>query len=103
MVDSDNLSLRGSFPLIRKDSVTYMHGLAVYKKEGLPFIRDLSQGNSVDSHFYFQLVLLLSMSYFCSLHRSPFSSLRTVFDAIPSNKNEVLSINHLLMHLSKGL
>ena len=28
-IDSDNLSLKGSFPLIRKDSVTYMHGIVV--------------------------------------------------------------------------
>ena len=27
-------------PLIRKDSTTLMHGLAVYVKEGLPFARD---------------------------------------------------------------
>ena len=33
--------LRGYCPLIRKDSVTFMHG-AVYVKEGLSFLRDLS-------------------------------------------------------------
>ena len=41
-VDSGNFSVRGYLPLIRKDSSTHMHGLAVYVKEGLPFARDLS-------------------------------------------------------------
>ena len=36
-VDFGNFSMRGYLPLIRKDSVTHMHGLAVYVKEGLPF------------------------------------------------------------------
>ena len=35
--DSGNFSVRGYLPLIRKDFITYMHGLAVYVKEGLPF------------------------------------------------------------------
>ena len=33
-IDSGNFSVRGYLPLIRKDSSTYMHGLAVYVKEG---------------------------------------------------------------------
>ena len=36
------ISLRGYLPLIRKDSATHMHDLAVYVKEGLPFARDIS-------------------------------------------------------------
>ena len=36
--------MRGYLPLIRKDSSTHMHGLAVYVKEGLPFAWDLSLG-----------------------------------------------------------
>ena len=35
--DSGNFSVKGYFPLIRKDSITHMHGFAVYVKEGLPF------------------------------------------------------------------
>ena len=42
-----------SVPLIRKDSSTHMHGLAVYVKEGLPFARDLSLENSADSYLCF--------------------------------------------------
>ena len=34
--------MRSCLPLIQKDSVTHMYGLAVYVKEGLPFPRDLS-------------------------------------------------------------
>ena len=46
--DSGNFSVRGYLPLIRKDSGTHVHGLAVYE-EGLPFARDLSLENSADS------------------------------------------------------
>ena len=57
--------------LIRKDSTTHTHGLAVYVKEGLPFARDLSLENSEDSYLCFRC---------------------TFFDSILSNINEVLSI-----------
>ena len=40
-IDSGNSSVRGCLPLIRKDSSTHMHGLAVYVKEGLPFCTGL--------------------------------------------------------------
>ena len=76
--------MRGYLPLIRKDSSTHMHGLAVYVKEGLPFARDLSLENSGDSYLGFRLALLHSVSYFFSLCRSP-SALCTVFDSISSN------------------
>ena len=36
-IDSANFSVRGYLPLIRKDYITHMHGLAVYVKEGLVF------------------------------------------------------------------
>ena len=92
-VDSGNFSVRGSLPLIRKDPITHMHGLAVYVKEGLTFSRDLEIENSADSYLCFQLALLHSVSYFFFLYRSPSSSLCTVFDSISSNIDEVLSIN----------
>ena len=44
-IDSGNFSVRGYLPLVRKDSSTHMHGLAVYVKEGLPLARDLSLEN----------------------------------------------------------
>ena len=39
--DSCNFSLRGSFPLIQKDSITHMHGLAVFLKEKTSFCTGL--------------------------------------------------------------
>ena len=92
-IDSGNFSVRGYLPLIRKDSSTNMHGLAVYVKEGLPFARDLSVENSADSYLCFQLALIHSVSYFFFLYRSPSSSLCTVFDSISCSIDEVLSIN----------
>ena len=70
-----------------------MQGLAVYVREGLPFARDLSLENSVDSYLCFRLALFHSVFYFFSLYQSPSSSLCTVFDSISSNIDEVLSIN----------
>ena len=92
-IDSGNFSVRGYLPLILKDSITHMHGLAVYVKEGLPFARDLSLESSEDSYLCFRLALLHSVSYFFFLYRSPSSSLCTVFDSISSNIDEVLLIN----------
>ena len=89
-IDSGNFSVRGYIPLIRKDSSTHMHALAVYVKEGLPFAWDLSLENSADSYLCFRLALV---SYFFFLYRSPSSALGTVFDSISSNIDEVLSIN----------
>ena len=50
---SGNFSVRVYLPLIRKNSSTHMHGLAVYVKEGLPFACDLSLENSADSYLCF--------------------------------------------------
>ena len=44
-IDSCHFSVRGYLPLIRMDSGTHIHGLAVYVKEGLPFAQDLSLEN----------------------------------------------------------
>ena len=40
-------------PLIRKDAISHLHGVAVYVKEGRPFARDLSLENFTDSYLYF--------------------------------------------------
>ena len=92
-IDSGNFSVRGYFPLIRKDSLTHMYGLAVYVKEGLPFAWDLSLESSEDSYLCFRLALLHSVSYFFFLYRLPSSLLYTVFDSISSNIDEVLLIS----------
>ena len=105
-IDSGNFSVSGYLPLIRKDSGTHMHGLAVYVKEGLPFSWDLSLENSADSYLYFRLALLHSVPYFFFLYRlpssgSPSSALCTVFDSISSNIEMRFSRStHLLMFLS---
>ena len=91
--DSGNFSVRGYLPLIRKDSSTHMHGLAVYVKKGLPSALELSLENSADSYLCFRLTSLHSVSYFFFLYRSSSSALCTVFDFISSNIDEVLSIN----------
>ena len=57
-INSGNFFMRGYLPLIRKDSGTHIHDLAVYVKEGLPFAPDLSLENSADSYLCFQLALL---------------------------------------------
>ena len=62
-IDSGNFSVRGYLHLIRKDSSTHMHGLAVFVK-GLPFAWDLSLENSADSYLCFRLALIHSVSYF---------------------------------------
>ena len=92
-IDSGNFSVGGYLPLIWKDSSTYMHGLAVYVKEGLPFAQDLSLQNSADSYLCCRLALLHSVPYFFFLYRSPSSRFCTVFDSISLNIDEVLSIN----------
>ena len=65
--DSGNFSVRGYLPLIRKDSITHMHGLAVYLKKGLPFARDLSLENSVNCYLCFDwLYFSQCLIYFSS-------------------------------------
>ena len=61
-IDSRNFFMRGYLPLIRKDSSTHMHGLAVYVKEGLPFAWDLPLENSADSYLCFWPALLHSVT-----------------------------------------
>ena len=92
-IDSGTFSEGGYLPLIRKDISTHMHDLAVYVKEGIPFVRDIPLENSADCYLCFQLALLLSVSSFFFLYGSPSSSLCMVFDSISSNLDEVFSIN----------
>ena len=49
-INYGDFPIRGYLPLIQKDYVTYLHGLAVYMKEGLPFAWDLSLENSQNSY-----------------------------------------------------
>ena len=60
-VYSGKFSVRGCPPFIQKDSVTQIHGLAIYLKEGLPFAWNVSLGNSADSQCFW-LALLHSLA-----------------------------------------
>ena len=66
-IDSGNFSVRGYLPVIWKDCITHMHGLAVYVKEGFPFARDLPLGNFADSYLCFWLTLLHCLTSFSSI------------------------------------
>ena len=66
-IDSDNFSVRGYLPLIRKDSSIHMHGLAVYVKEGLFFAWDLSLENSADSYVFDWLYFTQCLTSFSSI------------------------------------
>ena len=66
-IDSGSFSVRGYLPLIRKDSSTHMHGLAVYVKEGLPFAWDLSPENSADSYVFDCLYFTQCLTSFSSI------------------------------------
>ena len=75
-IDSGNLYVRDYLPLIQKDSIAHIHGLAVYVKEGLPFARDFSLENSADSYLFstgftsLSVLLLfpLSITFFSFVH-----------------------------------
>ena len=101
-IDSGNFSVGGYLSLVRKDSVTHIHGLAVYMKEGLPFARDLSPENSADSYLCFRLALLHSMSYFFFLYRWTSSLLCTVFFILFHTWMGFSWSTHLLMCLFLG-
>ena len=81
LTDSRNFSVRGYLPLIRTVSVTHIHGLAVYMKQGLPFAQDLSLENSAESYLCFWLALLHSVSYLFFFYQSRYVSLCTAFDS----------------------
>ena len=92
-IDSGNISVTGYLSLIRKDSITHMHGFPVYVKEGLSFAQDVSLENSMDSYLCFWLALLHSVRYFFLLYQSPSLSLNMVFDSASTNMDEVFLIN----------
>ena len=75
-IDSGNFYVRGYLPLIRMDFTTHMHALAVYVKEGLPFVQELSLENCgfllmFSTGFISLSVLLLfplSITFFVFMH-----------------------------------
>ena len=82
-IDSGNFSVKGYLPLIGKDYITHMHGVAIYVKEGLPFAWGSS---SEDCRFLLMFTTgFASLSVFFFFYQSPSSSICTVFDSISSN------------------
>ena len=75
-VDTGNFSVIGYLPLIRKDSTTHMHDLAVYVKVRLFFAQDLSRQNSMGSYLFLTgftslsilLLFLLMITFFVFVH-----------------------------------
>ena len=78
--------MKGYLPLIGKDYITHMHGVAVYVKEGFPFARGSSLENCRFLFMFTTGFALLSVFFF--FYQSPSSSLYTVFDLISSNIEE---------------
>ena len=77
-IGSGNFSVRGYLlPLIWKNCVTHMHGLAVYVKEGLPFARGLSLENLLILVYVFDWLYFTqcvpSISFFLLLHLTQMS------------------------------
>ena len=82
-----NLSVRGYLPLIRRDSVTHTHGLAVCVRKELSFAQDWSLEQPQNSIIY-----TFTWPHFIQ-HLTSVSSLCTAFEPISSITDEVLSIN----------
>ena len=57
----------GYLPLVQKDSVTHVLGLAFYVKLGLPFARDLSIENSASTYVFDMLYFTQSLTFFSSV------------------------------------
>ena len=68
---SGSFSVRGYLPLIRKDSSTHMHGLAVYVKEGLisrKLCRFLLMFSTCFTSLSVLLLFPLSITFFVIMH-----------------------------------
>ena len=90
--DSSNFPVTGYLPLIREDSVTYMYGLAVYVKEGLPFVWDLSPKNLwIFTYAFDWLYFIQWLTSFSSIDH--FLCHYAVFCSLSSNIDQFLSIN----------
>ena len=92
--DSGNFSVRVYLALIQRVLLLICMILHfIWRKDRLPFARNLFLENYGDSYLCFWLDLLHSVSCFFFLYRSLSSSLCTVFDAISSNIDGILLIN----------
>ena len=66
-IDCGNFSVTGYLSLIQKDSITHMHGLTVYVREGLPFALELSLENPADSYVLDWLYFTQCLTSFSSI------------------------------------
>ena len=90
MADSD-FSIPGYLPIIRKDSNTHMHGLAVYARDTLPISRETHLEKPTEPFMCFRLSLLHSTSYLFFLYRSPSSDDCTVVDSVSQSIDSALT------------
>ena len=77
-IDSSNFSVMGYLPSIQKDSITHIHGLSIYVREGPMFSNSFT---TLSVLLVFPLLMV-----FCN-------SLCMVFDSISFNIDEFLSVN----------
>ncbi len=90
-ISSSDFSVDGYLPLIRKDSDSHMHGLAVYARSNLPLARECTLESPNHPYMCFRLSLLHSTSYLFFLYRSPSSYDCTVIDVVSDNIDKALS------------
>ena len=90
MADSD-FSIPGYLPIIRKDSSTHMHGLAVYARDTLPISREAHLEKPSETFMCFRLSLLHSTSYLFFLYRSPSSPDCSVVDSVSQSIDSALT------------
>ena len=58
----DSFSVMSNLILVRNDAVTVLHDLAVYVKDRLPFVQNVSVKNFANCYLYFRLALIQSVS-----------------------------------------
>ena len=92
-IRSEDFSVSGYLPIIRKDSQTNMHGLAVYVRESLPASRQVNLEDPNQPFMCFRLSLLHSTSYIFFLYRSPSSQNCAVLNAVSNSIDEALRVN----------
>lgn len=90
-ISNSHFDVPGYLPLIRKDSVTFMHGLGVLVRDNLPISREITFEDPDKPFLCFRLSLLQSTSYLYFLYRSPASASCAVFDSISSSIDKALS------------
>ena len=88
--DSD-FCIPGYLPIIRKDSSTHMHGLAVYARDTLPISREVHLEKPTEPFMCFRLSLLHSTSYLFFLYRSPSSQDCSVLDSVSQSIDSALT------------